>query len=186
MRQHRQQPRGRAVILATLLACLCFGCDRSADDGGGKPALQGAAHGRSTGSPQLDPLRSRLTRLQYEVTQNAGTEKPFTGKYWETKAPGTYHCIVCNVLLFRSTAKYNSGTGWPSFFQAASEEAVITRHDDSFSTRRTEVLCSNCNAHLGHLFPDGPLPTRQRYCMNSAALSHQAIVGPLPEESVEQ
>ena len=115
-------------------------------------------------------LKARLTREQYEVTQNAGTERAFTGEYWDTKDSGTYHCIVCDEALFASEKKYNSGTGWPSFSAPVAKEAVGENRDRSMGMVRIESVCANCGAHLGHVFPDGPGPEGQRYCMNSASL----------------
>jgi peptide-methionine (R)-S-oxide reductase len=117
-----------------------------------------------------DELRRRLTQQQYHVTQEAGTEPPFTGMYWDAKEDGTYRCTVCESPLFSSSTKYDSGSGWPSFWEPIKEGAVATKRDRSLFMERTEVLCGECGAHLGHVFPDGPQPTGQRYCMNSASL----------------
>ena len=117
-----------------------------------------------------DDLRTRLTPLQYEVTQHAGTERAFTGEYWDNHDDGVYRCVVCDMPLFTSDTKFDSGTGWPSFYQPIDDGNVDEHTDRKFGMRRTEVVCSNCGAHLGHVFPDGPRPTGQRYCMNSCSL----------------
>ena len=114
--------------------------------------------------------REQLTREQYQVTRRAGTERAFSGEYWDTKTKGVYNCRCCGAPLFDSETKYDSGTGWPSFYRPLAEEAVSTKRDRSFFMVRTEVLCSRCDAHLGHVFPDGPAPTGLRFCLNSASL----------------
>jgi peptide-methionine (R)-S-oxide reductase len=119
-----------------------------------------------------------LTAEQFHVCREKGTERAFSGAFWDSKASGTYRCVACGQPLFSSQAKYDSGTGWPSFFRPLSSDAVATENDRTLGMERTEVHCRRCGSHLGHLFPDGPQPTGLRYCINSVSLDLEPDTGP--------
>ena len=121
--------------------------------------------------------RKQLDPEQYRVLREAGTERAFTGKYWDTHEPGVYRCAACGEVLFKSTAKFDSGCGWPSFYDLADQKKVIIREDHSLGMERKEVLCAHCGGHLGHVFDDGPQPTGLRYCINSASLNFDKVDG---------
>jgi peptide-methionine (R)-S-oxide reductase len=159
----------RAILLAILLAGI-LGAWWLFQTGTSLPEREGKPVGGEKIHKPEEAWRNELTPEQYRITREKGTERAFTGEYWNTKEDGVYRCVCCGQEVFDANTKFDSGTGWPSFWQPVADDNVSLKNDRSWFMTRTEVVCSRCGAHLGHVFEDGPRPTGLRYCMNSAAL----------------
>lgn len=165
------------AVSIILVACISVGCAQNASHSSHQHAPVHLSSVMDLDTISLDPIhkteaewREQLSAIQYRVTREEGTERAFTGEYWDNKKSGIYTCIGCNLPLFTSETKFRSGTGWPSYFEPIDEEFVAETVDTKYGMTRTEVHCARCESHLGHVFPDGPEPTGLRYCINSASL----------------
>ena len=158
------------LLFAAGAAVLVAGCNAAPTNS--PPAMHNTTNSNMKFPFQLSEAewRQRLTPEQYAILREANTERPFTGKYWNTKEPGAYRCAACGAVLFTSKDKFDSGCGWPSFSDLAAKGTVVEREDNSHGMHRVETLCANCGSHLGHVFDDGPGPTGLRYCINSASI----------------
>lgn len=164
------KPLGVFLLVCLALVAIIVGA-RHATRGGKDQQIMSSGKERSGPLVRSDEQwKEILSDLEFHVTREKGTERAFSGQYWDTKTPGVYRCRCCGTPLFSSEAKFDSRTGWPSYWEPIDEENIRTEEDNSWFMRRTEVLCSQCDAHLGHVFPDGPPPTGLRYCINSASL----------------
>ena len=168
------------LVVVAIALSLAFLWSASAEESSVKHLVEGKEM-TDWKSKSEDYWKENLTPLQYRVCREAGTEAPFTGKYTYFKEDGVYHCSNCGQKLFSSESKFDSGSGWPSFTEAVEKGALALKEDRSHGMRRTEVVCSRCNAHLGHVFDDGPRPTGKRFCINSVCLIHENHL----EESAE-
>ena len=165
------------LFAAATLGWMGLGCRQASSSAGPNPApdtMDRSAQEEQAVKEKIvktpDQWRCDLTEMQYRVTRESATEPAFTGEYWNTKTPGVYACVACGEPLFTSKTKFSSGSGWPSFYEPVDKQRVRERDDTSHGMVRTEIVCSRCDAHLGHVFPDGPQPTGMRYCVNSASL----------------